>query len=64
VRLPRRLLSPRTLRLAVGRALRDDRLRARARELASWMAAHDGASAAAHEVEAWSSRLFAPPAAG
>jgi UDP:flavonoid glycosyltransferase YjiC (YdhE family) len=64
VRLPRRLLSPRTLRLAVGRALRDDRLRARARELASWMAAHDGASAAAQEVEAWSSRLFAPPAAG
>ena len=53
VRLPRRLLGPRTLRLAVERALADPRRRARARELAAWIAAHDGAAAAVRELEAW-----------
>ncbi len=53
VRLPRRLLAPRTLRLAVERALGDPRRRARARRLAAWIAAHDGAAAAACELEAW-----------
>ena len=42
VRLPRRLLGPRTLRLAVDRALRDGSRRARAQEIAAWMARHDG----------------------
>jgi UDP:flavonoid glycosyltransferase YjiC (YdhE family) len=53
VRLPRRLLGPRTLRLAVRRALDDGDMAARAREAAAWAAAHDGASAAAAAVERW-----------
>jgi UDP:flavonoid glycosyltransferase YjiC (YdhE family) len=56
VRLPRRLLGPRTLRLAVERALRDPRRRERAHAVAAWMAAHDGAAAAAGELEAWAAR--------
>jgi|SRR5437588_3914789 len=51
VRLPWRLLGPRTLRLAVQRALADPSLAGRARELAAWAAAHDGASRAADLVE-------------
>jgi UDP:flavonoid glycosyltransferase YjiC (YdhE family) len=51
VRLPWRLLSPATLRLAVRRALADRSLRARARELAVWAATHDGATRAAELVE-------------
>ena len=53
VRLPRRLLGPRTLRLAVQRALGDARMRARARAAAAWIAAHDGARAATAELESW-----------
>jgi UDP:flavonoid glycosyltransferase YjiC (YdhE family) len=53
VRLPRRLLGPRTLRLAVQRALADPALRTRAGAVARWMAAHDGAARAAGELEAW-----------
>jgi UDP:flavonoid glycosyltransferase YjiC (YdhE family) len=56
VRLPRRLLSPRTLRLAVRRALGDAAMRERARATAAWMAEHDGALAAAGELEAWAGR--------
>jgi UDP:flavonoid glycosyltransferase YjiC (YdhE family) len=52
VRLPRRLLGPRALRLAAGRALRDAGMRDRARAVAAWVAAHDGADAAARELEA------------
>ena len=59
VRLPRRLLGPRTLRLAVGRALGDPALRSRARGVAAWMARHDGATAAARELEAWAGGLSA-----
>jgi MGT family glycosyltransferase len=51
VRLPWRLLSPTTLRLAVRRALAEPRLAARARELATWAAVHDGARRAAELVE-------------
>jgi UDP:flavonoid glycosyltransferase YjiC (YdhE family) len=57
VRLPRRLLGPRPLRLAVRRALRDERLRDRARAIADWMAAHDGPATAVVELEAWAGRL-------
>ena len=57
VRLPRRLLGPRTVRLAVARALGDDRMRSRARAIASWIARHDGGAAAARELEAWSGRV-------
>ena len=53
VRLPRRLVSPRTLRLAAGRALGDAAMRARARQVAAWMAGHDAGAAAARELEAW-----------
>jgi UDP:flavonoid glycosyltransferase YjiC (YdhE family) len=51
VRLPWRLLSPRALRLAVERVLREPSLGARARELAGWAAEHDGALRAAELVE-------------
>jgi UDP:flavonoid glycosyltransferase YjiC (YdhE family) len=53
VRLPRRFLSPSTLRLAVHRALADEGIAERARSVAAWAAAHDGADAAADAVEAW-----------
>jgi len=51
VRLPWRLLSPATLRLAVRRALADTERRARARELAAWAAEHDSLGRAAQLVE-------------
>ncbi len=52
VRLPRRFIAPRPLRLAVQRALDDPSIRAHARELAAWSAAHDSADAAATLIEA------------
>jgi MGT family glycosyltransferase len=51
VRLPWRLLTPATVRLAVRRALRDTSLADHARELAGWAAEHDGAERAAELVE-------------
>jgi UDP:flavonoid glycosyltransferase YjiC (YdhE family) len=51
VRLPRRLARPRPIALAVGRALSEPRLRARARELAAWAAANDAGVRAAALVE-------------
>jgi UDP:flavonoid glycosyltransferase YjiC (YdhE family) len=51
VRVPRRLCTPRAVRLAVGRALAREGLRRRARELAAWAAANDGAERAADAVE-------------
>jgi len=51
VRLPWRLLGPATLRLAARRALAERSLAARARELAGWAAANDGAAEAADLVE-------------
>ena len=51
VRLPWRLLGPATLRLAVRRALAEHSLADRARELAAWAAANDGAARAADLVE-------------
>jgi UDP:flavonoid glycosyltransferase YjiC (YdhE family) len=51
VRLPWRMLGPGTLRLAVRRALASASLGRRARELADWSAAQDGASRAAALVE-------------
>jgi MGT family glycosyltransferase len=53
LRLPWRLLSPRTLRAAVELALeRRPALAARAAEIAAWSAAHDGATRAAELIEA------------
>jgi MGT family glycosyltransferase len=51
VRLPWRLLTPTTLRLAARRALRDPSLRVRARALSEWAARNDGAARAAELVE-------------
>ncbi len=51
IRLPWRLLGPRTLRLAVERALADGHLAARARQLAAWSSVNDGAARAAELVE-------------
>jgi UDP:flavonoid glycosyltransferase YjiC (YdhE family) len=63
VRLPRRLATPRAVRLAARAALADARLRARARELAAWSAAHDGAARAAGLVEQLAQRTRASRAA-
>ena len=49
--VPRRLLSPRSIRLATRRLLAEERFRARAHEIAAWSGAHDGAAAAADLVE-------------
>jgi UDP:flavonoid glycosyltransferase YjiC (YdhE family) len=51
VRLPWRLLTPATVRLAVRRALADRSLAAGARELGAWAAVNDGAQRAAALVE-------------
>jgi UDP:flavonoid glycosyltransferase YjiC (YdhE family) len=53
VRLPRRWVRPGALRLAVERALGSSRRRQRARAAAAWIAAHDGATTAARELERW-----------
>jgi UDP:flavonoid glycosyltransferase YjiC (YdhE family) len=52
VRLPRRFVSPRSVRLAVERALDEPAIRARAGDLAQWSRAHDPGAAAAELVEA------------
>lgn len=51
VRLPRRFTTPRSVGLAVERALADDGMRARVRALATWHAANDPAARAADLVE-------------
>ncbi len=51
VRLPWRLLTPSTLRLAVRRALSEHSLQQRARAISNWAAANDGPSRAAELVE-------------
>ena len=51
-RIPQRWLGARAVRLAVRGALRPP-VRARAAAVARWAAAHDGAQAAALELEAW-----------
>jgi UDP:flavonoid glycosyltransferase YjiC (YdhE family) len=54
VRLPRRLCTPRGVRLAVRRALARPGMRERVRRVARWIAAHDGRARAAAEIERWS----------
>ena len=63
VRLPWRLLSPATLRLAVRRALADASLATRAHEFSAWAAAHDGPTGAAELVEELARRGADGPAA-
>jgi MGT family glycosyltransferase len=52
VALPRRLITPRGVRLALRRLMADERYARRARELRDWAERNDGAAAAAAEVEA------------
>jgi UDP:flavonoid glycosyltransferase YjiC (YdhE family) len=63
VRLPARWLGARSLRLAVGRALRPE-VRARVAEVAAWAAAHDGARTASEQLEAWAASRRTSTAAG
>lgn len=56
VRVPRRFVTARGVRLAVARALADPRIRSRARDVAAWSAAHDGAATAARAIEDLSAR--------
>jgi UDP:flavonoid glycosyltransferase YjiC (YdhE family) len=56
VRVPRRWITPRTLRLAVGRALDEPGIRARAREIATWTREHDPGARAALLIEQLASR--------
>jgi UDP:flavonoid glycosyltransferase YjiC (YdhE family) len=51
VSLPRRLVTPRGLRIAVRKLLADDGYARRADELAAWASRHDGALTAAKQVE-------------
>ena len=53
VRLPRRFVSPRGVRLAVDRALREPSIGARAREMARWAGEHDAGVTAARALEAF-----------
>jgi MGT family glycosyltransferase len=56
VSLPRRLATPRGIRLAVERLLGDARYAQRAGELREWAARNDGAERAAQAVEAFAAR--------
>jgi UDP:flavonoid glycosyltransferase YjiC (YdhE family) len=58
VRLPWRLLSPLTLRLAVRRVLGEPRFAVRAAGLGAWAAANDPAARAAYRVEEWAARTY------
>jgi len=56
VSLPRRLVTPRGVRLAVRRLLADGRYGRRAEEIGAWAARNDGPSSAADAVEAFAAR--------
>ena len=62
VRVPRRFAYPRPLRMAVERALAEPLIRARAGQLAKWMATHDPGATAAALVERLAMRGPAAPA--
>ena len=55
VRLPWRFATPRGVRAAVGRVLREPRIRERADEVARRAAGHDARARAVDELEAWAS---------
>jgi UDP:flavonoid glycosyltransferase YjiC (YdhE family) len=56
VRLPRRLCTPRGVRLAVRRVLSRPGMRERVQRVAAWIAAHDARGCAVAEVERWATR--------
>jgi UDP:flavonoid glycosyltransferase YjiC (YdhE family) len=60
VSLPRRFHTPRGVRLAVRRLLADSGYAERAGRVRDWCAAHDGAAAAADELEAFLTARYAP----
>lgn len=62
--LPRRLLSARGVRLATRRVMGDGGFAARAKEIAAWSAANDGAERAAELVEETARRAPRPTLAG
>jgi MGT family glycosyltransferase len=59
-RLPRRLVTPRGVRLAVEQALGSERIRGEVAEVAAWCRAHDGAARAADLVERFGAPRAAP----
>jgi len=61
--LPRRLLSPRGIRLATKRILGEPRFGERAEEIARWSRANDGAERAAELVEGAAREAGRRPAA-
>lgn len=61
VRLPWRFVSSSTVRLAVERALADERMGERVDELAAWSAEHDGSERAADIVEEFAGVAVATP---
>ncbi|MEX1140743.1 MAG: nucleotide disphospho-sugar-binding domain-containing protein [Thermoleophilaceae bacterium] len=58
--LPRRLVTPRGIRLAVRKVIAEPGYAARARELAEWSRAHGADERAARALEAFASRSAAP----
>jgi UDP:flavonoid glycosyltransferase YjiC (YdhE family) len=64
VALPRRLITPRGVRLALRRLLADARFGRRAKELATWAERNDGAALAAAEIEALAERRLSARAPG
>jgi UDP:flavonoid glycosyltransferase YjiC (YdhE family) len=60
VSVPRRLVTPRGIRLAVERVLGDERYARRAGELRDWAAANDGGERAARAVERFAAREAGP----
>lgn len=56
ISVPRRMVTPTGIRLAVRRVLADERISARAAELAAWSAAHDGGTAASLALERFAER--------
>jgi UDP:flavonoid glycosyltransferase YjiC (YdhE family) len=56
VRIPRRFVGPRSVRLAVERALGEPAIRARALEMATWASSHDPGTNAARLLEGLAGR--------
>jgi MGT family glycosyltransferase len=64
VRVPRRFISPRTVRLAVVKVLSEPTIRERAKELQAWAQDHDAGQAATVLVERLAARSASPAVIG
>jgi UDP:flavonoid glycosyltransferase YjiC (YdhE family) len=60
VMVPRRLVKPRNIRLAVRRVLEDPRFRERAEEVAAWSRGNDGAARGAEAIEEYAAGRLSP----